>query len=339
MTASPISRRALLGGIGIAAAMSAGGARAAQAMASASAAPSPGTKLFLLGTGGGPVLGGERGMAASALVVGDAVYLIDCGYGACERLSRAGLSVAAIGSVFITHNHADHLLDYGSLLFFSWLQGRREELRVYGPPPLRKITDDLLSANALPLKYYKDDMRSPPMPPVRVTEIAGAGPVMQDPLVRVSSTIVHHPPVEPALAYRFDTPDRSIVFSGDTSPSDALIALAKGADVLVHEACDVAKTIEMMKGAPPAKGDARINGEGSSTPKGYDPAKFAEHVLKAHTSVADAGRVAAAAGVRTLVLHHLSPGSSKLVPDAAWIAQARPYFAGEIVVAHDGAVL
>ncbi len=337
MIAQRVSRRSMLGGIGLAAAVAAGGAPAVRA---ATAASSSATKLYLLGTGGGPMLGGERGMAASALVVGDAVYLIDCGYGACERISRAGLSVAAIGSVFITHNHADHLLDYGSFLFFSWLQGRREELRVYGPPPLRKITDDLLSANALPLHYYKEDMHSPPMPPVRVDEISGAGPVMQDARVRVRSVVVHHPPVEPALAYRFDTADRSVVFSGDTSPSDALIGLARGADILVHEACDVARTIEMMKGAPPpADADARINGAGSSAPQGYDPAKFAEHVLKAHTSVADAARVAAAAGVRTLVLHHLSPGSSKIVPDTAWIAQARPHFAGEIVVAHDGAIL
>jgi len=331
MTTEGISRRTMLGAVG---------AGAALGFAGPALAGPTGTRLYLLGTGGGPVLGGERGMAASALVVGDAVYLIDCGYGACERISRAGMSIASIGSVFITHNHADHMLDYGSFLFFSWLQGRREELAVYGPPPLRRITDDLLSANAPPLKYYKDDMQSPPMPPVRVEEISATGPVMGDGKVRVRSAVVRHPPVEPALAYRFDTPDRSIVFSGDTSPSDALIALAKKADVLVHEACDVARTIEMMQGAPsPKEEDAKINGAGSSTPKGYDPAKFAEHVLKAHTSVADAGRAAAAAGVRTLVLHHLSPGSSKIVPDEDWIAPARRHFPGEIVVAHDGAVI
>lgn len=340
MTIDRISRRAMLGGLGLAAAMGAGGAPVARAMAASPAAAAKGTKLYLLGTGGGPVLGGERAMAASAIVVDGAAYLIDCGYGACERISRAGLSVASIGSVFITHNHADHMLDYGSFLFFSWLQGRRDELAVYGPPPLRKITDDLLSANALPLKYYKDDMQSPPMPPVRVEELSAGGLVMRDAKVKVTSAVVHHPPVEPALAYRFDTADRSIVFSGDTSPSDALIALAKGADILLHEACDVAKTLEMMNGAPPPKDEnAKINGAGSSTPKGYDPAKFEEHVLKAHTSVVGAAKVAAAAGVKTLVLHHLSPGSSKLVPDADWIAQARPHFAGEIVVAHDGVVL
>lgn len=328
MVSPAIGRRGLLGGIG-----------AATLAAPLAAAPGAGTRLHLLGTGGGPVLGGDRAMAASALVIGEAVYLIDCGYGACERLSRAGLSVAGIDALFVTHNHADHLLDYGPFLFFSWLQGRRKELAVYGPPPLRRITDDLLAANQVPLDYYRTDVGTGGMPPVRVAEIDRAGPVMQAGAVTVRSAVVHHPPVVPALAYRFDTPDRSIVFSGDTSTSDDLVALAKGADVLVHEACDVAKTIAMMGAATAVRGSAAIGGAGSSTPRGFDPGKFAEHVLQAHASVADAARVAARAGVKTLVLNHLSPGSSAAMPDAAWVAQARPHFAGRIVVGHDGMVI
>jgi ribonuclease BN (tRNA processing enzyme) len=93
---------------------------------------------MLLGTGGGPVVGGERGMTSSAVVVDDAVYVVDCGYGASAALTRQGSALRQVEGIFITHNHADHLLDYGSILFFAWLHGRSAPITVYGPPPLER---------------------------------------------------------------------------------------------------------------------------------------------------------------------------------------------------------
>ncbi|HVW71471.1 MAG TPA: MBL fold metallo-hydrolase [Steroidobacteraceae bacterium] len=275
-------------------------------------------------------------MAANVLLVEDVAYLIDCGYGAAGALARQGISLRDIEGIFITHNHADHLMDYGAVLLFAWLQGHTAPVRVYGPPPLEKITAWQLAANQVPLDYYKNDMGMAGMPQVIVRECSGRRVVMHDAHVRVSCTEVHHPPVKPALAYRFDLEDRSIVFSGDTSASQDLVTLAKGADVLVHEAADVDMTLKMMSD-PTARG--MINGSGGGAPAGFDARKFSEHVYNGHTSAEDAGRIAAAAEVKTLVLNHLSPGSSRVVTDSQWISMARRHFSGNIVVGHDGLTL
>ena len=319
-----LSRRVLLAGL-----CSVGAATAAQAQAPAAVTPS---KLMLLGTGGGPVLAAARGMASNLILVGEIAYLIDCGYGASGALARAGVSHRQIKSVFITHNHADHMLDYGSVLFFEWLQGRTQTIDVYGPAPLQDITNHLLAANTPPLDYYKVDMAMGPMPRVAVHETPVGGLVMQDENVRVTCVDVPHPPV-PARAYRFDLKDRSIVFSGDTRPSPELVKLAQGADILVHEATDAELTLSMMK--PTTSGAVAMKG----APGGFDPQKFSDHVYQAHTRAEDAGKVAAEAKVKTLVLNHLSPADPRVVDDGVWIEKARRHFTGEMIVAHDGLTL
>jgi ribonuclease BN (tRNA processing enzyme) len=135
--------------------------------------------------------------------------------------------------------------------------------------------------------------------------------------VRVTAALVDHPPVAPAFAFRFDTPDRAIVFSGDTTRCEAVVRLAEGADVLVHETLWVPAVDRLV---------ARV----------ANAATLKAHIIASHTAVEDVGRVAAAAGVTTLVLSHLVPADDPTLTDAMWIAAARPHFTGEIVVAHDG---
>src|SRR5262245_49736392 len=144
---------------------------------------------------------------------------------------------------------------------------------------------------------------------------------MQDDNVKVFAAIVPHPPVTPALGYRFDFKDRSIVFSGDTAPSEAVALLAKGADVLVHEAMYV-PAVE-----PYAK-DQIARGR---------PVKLADylaHMKADHTPVEDVGRIAAEAGVKTLILSHLTPAIDS-ISDDTWRAPAAKYFKGKIIVGKD----
>jgi ribonuclease BN (tRNA processing enzyme) len=139
---------------------------------------------------------------------------------------------------------------------------------------------------------------------------------MQDERVRVTAALVNHPPVVPALAYRFDAPDRSIVFSGDTTASDAVVALARGADILVHDAMYVPVIDRLLARVPNA-------------------ATLRKHLLDSHPPVEDVGRVARAAGVKLLVLSHLVPGDDPAITDRMWIDGARKHFGGRIVVAQD----
>jgi len=134
--------------------------------------------------------------------------------------------------------------------------------------------------------------------------------------VSVTAARVPHPPIETAFAYRFDAADRSIVISGDTLESDALVRLAKGADVLVHEAMLAERVREMLRTLP--------NNE-----------KLVRSVLGHHTTAEQAGRVAAKAGVKLLVLSHLVPAEDPDIPDEEWIAQARHHYDGPVIVGRD----
>jgi ribonuclease BN (tRNA processing enzyme) len=139
---------------------------------------------------------------------------------------------------------------------------------------------------------------------------------MQDDTVKVTATLVEHPPVVPAFAYRFDTVDRSIVISGDTLPSANLVALAQGADVLVHEALYAPAIDRLVARIPNA-------------------AALKRSIVSHHTSVEDAGRVAQSAGVKTLVLSHLIPADDPAITDQMWVDVARAHFRGSVIVGKD----
>jgi ribonuclease BN (tRNA processing enzyme) len=140
---------------------------------------------------------------------------------------------------------------------------------------------------------------------------------MQDERVKVTAALVQHPPVTPAFAYRFDCPDRSIVFSGDTRPSENLVALARGADVLVHEVMYLPALDKLIASEPNAK-------------------RLREHLLASHTTTEQVGRIATEAGVKTLVLTHFVPGGGyPPIPDEVWHDAVAPHFKGRLIVGHD----
>src|SRR6202023_702808 len=108
-------------------------------------------------------------------------------------------------------------------------------VRAYGPPPLKQMTDDFLRAYKTTIDFWAEDFKMKPLASPDVKEVSTPGTVMEDENVKIAAAIVQHPPVRPALAYRFDFQDRSITFSGDTVPLETVVQLAKGSDILVHE--------------------------------------------------------------------------------------------------------
>lgn len=144
---------------------------------------------------------------------------------------------------------------------------------------------------------------APPMDPFRV---------MENEDVKVSAILVRHTPVFPSFAFRFDTADGSVVFSGDTTVTSNIVTLAKSADILVHEAIDL---------------DAFAGRQ--------LPAALRAHLENSHTDVTKIGGIAHAAGVKTLVLSHLVPGATDRVSDTTWHRKAQQGFSGEVVVGRD----
>lgn len=278
---------------------------------------STGTRLVLLGTGGGPSPKPDRSAPAQAIIVGDAVYVVDCGNGTPRQYVRAGLTFPALRGVFLTHQHSDHNADFGNLFLLGWTSGLSQPVPAYGPPPLARMTELFLEMQRYDIETrIRDEGRPPLTPLIRVREITGAGLVHEDAHVRVTAVLNVHPPVEPSFAYRFDTADRSIVISGDTNRSDAVIALAKGADVLVHEVL-YEPAIDRLFGTD---SNAR---------------RLRQHIVDSHTTTEDVGRVAAEAGVKTLVLSHFVPGADPLVTDALWLEGIRKHFRGPVILGRD----
>jgi Beta-lactamase superfamily domain len=113
----------------------------------------------------------------------------------------------------------------------GWVSGMRQSVRAYGPPPLMQMTEDYFRSAKATIDFWAEDFRIPALRTIEVHEVKNSGPVMQDDDVKVTSVLVQHPPVTPALGYRFDFPDRSIAFSGDTTALEPVAQMAEGADL------------------------------------------------------------------------------------------------------------
>lgn len=275
------------------------------------------TRLILLGTGGGPRPRAASSGAAQVIVAGGQAYVIDCGDGVARQLAFAKVPLPSLRHVFLTHQHSDHTADYGNLLWLAWASGLKTPVDTWGPPPLEKMTSLFFEMNAADIATRIADEGRPPLAPlVHAHELRAAGLVLEDAHVKVTAALVNHPPVVPSFAYRFDGRDRSIVISGDTTVSENLIKLAQGADVLVHEALFVPGVERLAAKVP-------------------NQTTLTQSILSHHTTAEDAGRVAQAAGVKTLVLSHLVPPDDPEISDALWAAAASQHFKGRVIVGHD----
>lgn len=203
--------------------------------------PTTETRIILLGTGT-PHADPDRSGPAVAIVVKGIPYLVDCGPGVVRRAAAAhrmgvdAMDVANLKTLFVTHLHSDHTLGYPDLIFTPWVLGRDEPLKVYGPPGIRAMTEHIHRAYRQDIRIRLDGLEPANAVGfnVDVHEIQ-PGVIYTDDRVTVRAFRVRHGSWDHAFGFRFETPDRIIVISGDTVPTASLVENARGCDVLIHE--------------------------------------------------------------------------------------------------------
>ena len=271
------------------------------------AATKPGTQVILLGTGT-PNAEPARSGPATALVVNGAVYLVDAGPGLVRRAAAAQLPMPALTHVFLTHLHSDHTLGYPDLIFSPWVLERTAPLAAYGPPGLRAMTDHLRAAwqEDLEMRLDGGEPSNKTGWRVNVHEIT-AGVVYRDANVTVKAFAVPHGTWKHAFGYRFETADRTIVISGDTTFTPEMVEQARGADVLVHEAYS---EVGLRTRALP----------------------WQKYHAAFHTSSSDVARIARAAQPKLLVLHHLVLSGQ---PPEQVLREVTAGYTGQVVIGQD----
>lgn len=277
-------------------------------------------RLMLLGTKGGPAVRPGGPMPTSSLLwLKGRPIVVDCGLGVTRAAVNGGLDLRQLQLIFITHLHSDHVLELGGLVHTAWTTGLKQCLRIFGPPGTRALWDGfmLMMAYDCDLRVH-DEGRIPLSQLVEVIEY-GPGVILDEDDLLVSALRVEHPPVMDCFALRFDA-GSSVVFSADTRFFPPLADFARGADVLVHEAL------------LPAGVDALVTRSNGGE-------KLRQHINASHSTAAEAGIIAARAGVGRLILHHLVPADDPDFCATDWEAAARENWVGPLDIGTDGMVI
>lgn len=273
------------------------------------------TKLVLLGTGT-PIMASNRYQSSLAIIVDEQPYIVDCGSGILERLSNAramgikGLDNQNLTRLFITHFHPDHTLGLAGFIIAPWNMQRWDTLKIYGPKGIKRKVNGLL-------KVYDDGIEEhlhnnpKVMHPLDVKAInIKEGVFYKDDLVTVEAITVVHGSFE-AYSFKFITPDKTIVVSGDTCPVDILLEKAKGCDILVHEVY-------------------------SETAMATRPKVAQDYFREVHTGGIELGEIAKEVQPKQLILtHQIAYGLSNGKAEATILEEIKKNYKGPVAYGND----
>lgn len=244
-----------------------------------------------------------RARPCVAVFAGGRFWVIDTGSGSWNNLAMWQIDGANIAGVLLTHFHSDHMGELGEFNLQTWVAGRSGPLQVFGPPGVERVVNGFNEAYTLDRGYrvahHGAEVLAPEVGPMEARVVTGpadgAGPTvaLKDGDLTITAFSVTHEPISPAYGYRFDYRGRSVVVSGDTVKDAGLIAAAKGADVLLHEA-QANHIVDVMREEVGKTGRTRL-------------AKILGDIPSYHTTPVQAAEVANEAGVDLLVMYHLTP--------------------------------
>ena len=277
--------------------------------------------LVVLGAGT-PTPTAERFGSSHVLKLGDDLLMFDCGPAATHKLVKAGLFPTQINYLFFTHHHFDHDIDYPCFLLCRWDQsiGQEKELQVFGPPLTEKITEGIIGDAGLfshdwkarvnhPLSqqvYVNRGGTLPRLPPKVSARDVGSGLVYSaDDWVVTAAPADHVQPWLDSLAYRVDCDEGSFVFTGDTSPCDSVVKLAKDADVMLCMCWDDQEVMQQ-------------NGE-----------------FQGQCGTTGSAEMAQAAQVKKLVLVHIGPHLSQEEPMNKGLRDIEGIYDGKVIFSRE----
>lgn len=293
--------------------------------------PAP-SSFTTLGTGGGPMQNPIRSQPAHLVMNGDRPVLVDCGEGAMGQLKRAGVEFKAVQEIFLTHHHFDHIGSLFACLGVNMMTMRQTPLTIYGPPGTRAIVDGLIAACDVPQAIgfgMKGQTLPHPRDFTQVVEIDANSRIELGEMVVTACENTHYRaeseagrPGPLSLSLRFDLPGRSLIFTGDTGPCQAVEVLARGCDLLVGEMMDLDHTMGRVRATNPHMPEEALQ-------------KIRAHLSGHHLSPEDLGDLAQRAGVTHVVATHFAPGCA--TPDTvdSYAARIAARFAGRVSIGAD----
>jgi len=304
--------------------------------------PPPPSEFVILGTSSGPNSEATRAQPANALLVQGQLYLVDAGDGAVAQLAKAGLRLPAVRAVFLSHLHFDHTAGMFAVLGLRMQLEQRGRLQVFGPPGTKALVDGLLAAAAPAMRAGYGIPGQTWSADIEVVELTDGATVPLDgfEVVVVENSHFSLPdgdagaPEGVSLSYRFNLPDRAIVYTGDTGPSEALVALARGADLLVSEMVDSDRVLAQM-----GLGAARAGGAPAAPPVPAGAAAaaggFAWHMRAHHMTPIQVGELAQTAGAGRLVVTHYGPNPMNPEQAQAYLDAIGESYSGDAHLALD----
>jgi ribonuclease BN (tRNA processing enzyme) len=292
-----------------------------------------GSHWLTLGTQGGPIPLKDRSQPANLLITNDGTYLVDAGDGVSEQLAKVGVGLGEVKAVLLSHLHFDHTAGLFGLLSLRWQTSVTAPLAIYGPPGTKHLVEGMISSMqpAVSAGYaYPGEARRPFGAEITVIEIRD-GAHFELGATRVIAAKNTHYSFEPgsaedhefeSLSFRFDTPGRSIAYTGDTGPSRAVERLAMSVDLLVTEMIDYDRTVDDIHRSRPNLAPTMLAG-----------VEF--HLREHHLTPVEVGKLAEAAKVKSVVVTHFAgPGVDEGI-ELEYLREIGSHFTGPVIIARD----
>ena len=254
------------------------------------------TSLRVYVCGSASPLGMGQAQACIAVVTPEHFYLIDSGAGSTENINRLGLPTARLQGLLLTHFHSDHIAEIYEVNLGSWVSGRPAPITVYGPPGVDEVTNAVNAGYRLDRIYrtghHGEDLLPPELGVLQYSTIA-PGVILEDGDLKITAYVAEHPPIEPAVGYRFDYRGRSVVISGDGNVNGDTLSIVEGADLLLHDALSL-PTVTALSEAMGTAGQPRQS-------------KIVADVMDYHASTDSLIELAEKSNVDMVAFYHLVP--------------------------------